>query len=308
VTPRRPRAAHRLPRLSTALLAGVVTAGAAGLACGPAPAASGRSDAGANPGAAAAASSEASEAAEAAVADTAPQRLTARVVAVYPHDPKAYTQGLVWHGGELLESTGQYGSSTLRRVRPATGEVLQSVSLPPSQFGEGLALIGEGDAGRLVQLTWQEGIAPIWDLSLTRRGEHRYQGEGWGLCFDGTRLVMSDGSDRLTLRDPASFAVLGEVRVTREGVPVDQLNELECAGGAVWANIWHRDEIVRIDPASGRVTGVVDASRLLSPGERLAAEVLNGIAYDPGGKRFFVTGKYWPKLFEVVFEPPAGPR
>ncbi|HYH46006.1 MAG TPA: glutaminyl-peptide cyclotransferase, partial [Thermoanaerobaculia bacterium] len=194
------------------------------------------------------------------------------------------------------------------RVRPATGEVLQSVSLPPNLFGEGLALIGDGEAGRLIQLTWQEGVAAIWDLSLTRRGEHRYQGEGWGLCFDGTRLVMSDGSDRLTLRDPASFAVLGELRVTREGIPVDQLNELECAGGAIWANIWHRDEIVRIDPASGRVTGVVDASRLLSPGERLAAEVLNGIAYDPEGKRFFLTGKYWPKLFEVVFEPAPARR
>ncbi len=288
---------HRRPsRVATALLAGVVTAGAAGLACGAAPA----SDAShASTGAAA----EKAPAEPAAV--PAPERLTVRVLAVHPHDSKAYTQGLVWHAGELFESTGLYGSSSVRRVRPATGEVLQRVALTENLFGEGLALVGE----RLVQLTWQEGVAPIWDLQLVRQGEHRYQGEGWGLCFDGTRLVMSDGSDRLTLRDPATFAVLGEVRVTREGIPVDQLNELECAEGAVWANVWQRDEIVRIDPASGRVTGVVDASRLLPPGERLAAEVLNGIAYDPAGKRFFVTGKLWPKLFEVVFEPaPAGAR
>ena len=235
----------------------------------------------------------------------APERLEVRVLAVHPHDPRAYTQGLVWHAGELFESTGQYGSSTVRRVRPETGEVLQRVDLPATQFGEGLALLPGPQGERLVQLTWQEGVAPIWDLKLQRQGEHRYEGEGWGLCFDGTRLVMSDGSDRLTLRDPATFAVQGELRVTREGVPVDQLNELECAAGAVWANVWHSDEIVRIDPASGRVTAVADASLLLSPGERLAAEVLNGIAYDPAGRRFFLTGKYWPKLFEVAFEPAA---
>jgi glutamine cyclotransferase len=232
-----------------------------------------------------------------------PQRLEIRVLATRPHDPQAYTQGLLVHGGTLYESTGLYGSSSLRQVEPATGEVVRRIDLPADQFGEGLALAGE----TLVQLTWREEVAPIWDLAtLTRKGEHRYQGEGWGLCFDGRRFYMSDGSDRLTVRDATTFAVVGEIKVTREGIPVDRLNELECAEGAVWANVYETDAIVRIDPATGKVTGVADGSNLLAPAERLAAEVMNGIAYDAEQKRFYITGKRWPKVFEVVFEPAVG--
>ncbi len=230
----------------------------------------------------------------------APARLVARVVAAYPHDPKAFTQGLLWHGGALYESTGLYGESSLRRVELATGTVQKRVDLPSRLFGEGLALVGD----RLVQLTWQEEVALVWDVdTFARRGEHRYSGEGWGLCYDGRRLVMSDGSARLRLRDPQTFAVVGELAVTLDGQAVERLNELECAEGAVYANVLGSDSIVRIDPASGRVGAVVDASALLSPLERGGADVLNGIAYRPETGTFLVTGKLWPRLFEVVFEP-----
>jgi len=237
------------------------------------------------------------------MADVAPERLTARVVAVYPHDPKAYTQGLVWHGGELLESTGQYGSSTLRRVRPATGEVLQSVSLPADLFGEGLALIGEGEAGRLVQLTWQNGRAFVWALDTFELvDEHHYDGEGWGLCHDGKQLVMSDGSATLRFRDPRTFSVAREVDVTYLGRPVGALNELECVDGKVYANVWQTAEIVRIDPRTGAVDGVVDARALVAEVDSAAVDVLNGIAWVPERRRFLLTGKLWPLLFEVTFE------
>ncbi len=222
-----------------------------------------------------------------------------RVVATYPHDTDAYTQGLLWHDGTLYESTGQYGESTVRQVELATGRVLRQAELPREYFGEGLALVGD----RLVQLTWQEGVALIWGLAdFAPRGEHRYTGEGWGLCYDGRRLVMSDGSARLTFRDPESFAVTGGVDVAVAGVPADRLNELECVEGVVYANVWRDQEIFRIDPDNGRVTAVIDASGLLSAKERLPADVLNGIAYRPETGTFFVTGKLWPKLFEVVFE------
>lgn len=229
------------------------------------------------------------------------ERLKVKVLSIRPHDPAAYTQGLVLHGGSLYESTGLYGASTLREVNPQTGEVLRRVDLPQRSFAEGLALVGD----RLIQLTWQEGVAFVWGLAgFDRTGEHRYQGEGWGLCNDGKRLVMSNGSDRLTFRDPATFAPAGEVRVTAGGRPIDWLNELECVDGVVYANVWQTDEILRIDPATGKVTAVVDASGLLTSAERQGgAEVLNGIAYDPQKKTFLVTGKHWPKLFEVVFVP-----
>jgi glutaminyl-peptide cyclotransferase len=234
-----------------------------------------------------------------APAPAAPERLRVRVVATYPHDTGAYTQGLLWHDGTLYESTGQYGESTVRQVELATGRVLRQAELPRQYFGEGLALVGS----RLVQLTWQEGVALIWGLAdVAPRGEHRYTGEGWGLCYDGRRLVMSDGSARLTFRDPESFAVIGGVDVTLSGVPADRLNELECVEGAVYANVWRDQEIFRIDPGDGRVTAVINASGLISAKERLLADVLNGIAYRPETETFFITGKLWPKLFEVVFE------
>jgi len=233
--------------------------------------------------------------------ERAPERLRIDVLAIHPHDPQAYTQGLVWHGGELYESDGLYGRSSLRRVDPTTGAVKRKIDLESRIFAEGLALVGE----RLVQLTWREGLAPVYDRATFKRlAEFHYDGEGWGLCYDGRRLVMSDGSDRLFFRDPRTFAVLGSVAVTRDGVPVPQLNELECVGGAVWANVWQTDDILRIDPASGRVTGVAEATGLLTPEDRAAgAEVLNGIAYDPKTGRFWITGKLWPKMFEVRFAP-----
>ena len=233
--------------------------------------------------------------------ERAPERLRIDVLAIHPHDPQAYTQGLVWHGGELYESDGLYGRSSLRRVDPATGAVKRKVDHEPRIFAEGLALVGE----RLIQLTWREGLAPVYDRATFKRlAEFHYDGEGWGLCYDGRRLVMSDGSDRLFFRDPRTFVGVGSVAVTRDGVPVPQLNELECVGGAVWANVWQTDDILRIDPASGRVTGVAEATGLLTPEDRAAgAEVLNGIAYDPKTGRFWITGKLWPKMFEVRFAP-----
>ncbi len=230
------------------------------------------------------------------LATTVPATLELEVVARYPHDPEAFTQGLVWHEGRLFESTGLEGRSTVREVELATGRVLRSESLPRTLFGEGLARVGR----RLVQITWQSGVAYVWDLErFDRIAQHRYEGEGWGLCYDGTSLVMSDGSDTLTFRDPDTFAVRRTVRVTKLGRPARNLNELECVEGAVFANVWQTDEILRIDPTSGRVTGILRASGLLTPRERARADVLNGIAYIPETGRFLVTGKLWPTLFEV---------
>jgi glutaminyl-peptide cyclotransferase len=233
-------------------------------------------------------------------------RLRVRVVARHPHDPNAFTQGLLLHGGELYESTGQYGESSLRRVEVETGRVLAERPLPAEWFGEGLARVPGAGAGddRLIQLTWQEGVAAVWRLDdLERAGAHHFEGEGWGLCHDptvpGGRLVMSDGSARLTFRDPASFAETGAVTVTREGRPVGLLNELECVGDRVLANVLGSDQIVEIDPATGRVTALIDASGLLTPAEARAADVLNGIAHDPADGTWLITGKLWPWLFRV---------
>lgn len=220
-----------------------------------------------------------------------------RVVREFPHDPSAYTQGLVFDRGLLHESTGQRGSSKVRTLELESGKELRATRLPPMFFGEGLALVGE----RLIQLTWQEEVARVYEReTLKPLDELRYTGEGWGLAFDGTNLVMSDGSDQLVFRDPATFAELRRVRVTAQGTPVRMLNELEVVEGEVWANIWKRDLIVRIDPETGEALGFVDLTGLFDhrsiPSEDA---VLNGIAYDPDSGRLFVTGKLWPKLFEI---------
>jgi glutamine cyclotransferase len=239
----------------------------------------------------------------AAAAPAAAEHLRVKVLSVRQHDPTSYTQGLVWDHGRLYESAGLYGRSSLRQVDPRTGEVLRRLDLAPGYFAEGLAQVDNW----LVQLTWKEGVAFVYDaLSFGRVGEFHYDGEGWGLCDDGRRLVMSDGSDRLSFRDRRTFALLGGVDVRLEGRPLQQLNELECVGGAVYANVWMTDEIVRIDPAGGRVTAVIDAGGLLDPAARAHADVLNGIAYDPAKKTFLITGKLWPKMFEVVFVPARG--
>lgn len=233
----------------------------------------------------------------------APETLQAEVVARYPHDPQAFTQGLVWHDGWLFESTGLYGSSSLRRSELETGEVQEIRYLDDDLFAEGLALVGD----ELIQLTWQAGLALRWPVTGFGRGEpphatHRYQGEGWGLCFDGDALVMSDGSDRLTLRDPDDFSVLRTVHVTADGESLAALNELECVRDVVWANVWYEDRIVRIDPRDGRVTGSLDLSHLLDERERAAlpeGAVLNGIAWREQTDTLLVTGKLWPALFEI---------
>jgi len=228
-----------------------------------------------------------------------PERLSVRVLDSKPHDRGAYTQGLLWHDGELYESTGQYGESSLRRVALDSGEVLAERRLEDALFGEGLARFEE----QLIQLSWKAGRAMVYDLTtLEPLSEWDYQGEGWGLCFDGAQLWMSDGSNRLTRRDPKTFSVLGEISVTLSGQPVSELNELECAEGWIYANVYRTDWIVRIDPVSGRVGGVIDASGLLSAAEAEGTEVLNGIAYDPESEVFYLTGKYWPRLFEVTFD------
>lgn len=237
-----------------------------------------------------------------APAPAAPARLAVRVLASYPHDPEAFTQGLVFHDGALYESTGHYGRSRLRRVAPETGEVLLERALPAHLFGEGLALA----ADRLVQLTWQEGVALIWTpAGLEPAGELSYRGEGWGLTYDGERLVMSDGSSWLVFRDPGTFDELGRLQVTLAGRPLANLNELEWVDGAVWANVWGSDSVVRIDPGSGAVTAIADLAELatrLPPEEARGIDVLNGIAWWPERDAFLVTGKLWPRTFLVRFE------
>lgn len=239
--------------------------------------------------------------ATAAVADSVWQR--AEVLQSYPHDAQAFTQGLLLHNGTLYESTGLYGRSSLRQIELATGTVQRRIDLPRNLFGEGLALAG----GKLVQLTWREGVAPTYDLaSFTRNGEFSYSGDGWGLCFDGTEFVQSDGSHRLIFRDAATFAVTRQLAVTEHGQPVAELNELECVGDVVYANIWMTDRIVEIGKLNGVVRSNIDASGLLSPPERAALDheaTLNGIAYDPSNRTFLLTGKLWPKVFRVRFIP-----
>jgi glutamine cyclotransferase len=220
------------------------------------------------------------------------------VVNVFPHDPGAFTQGLVWHNGALYEGTGLEGKSSLRRVDLPTGAVLQRVTIDSQYFAEGVALL----RGKLYQLTWKSGKAFVYDVeSLTRTATLSYSGEGWGLTSDGTSLIMSDGSSRLRVLDPATFSTVRWLDVTASGQPVRDLNELEFVRGEIWANIWQSDQIVRIDPSNGSVRGWVDLSGLLSPADRAGAsvDVLNGIAYDPDRDRLFVTGKLWPKLFEI---------
>jgi glutaminyl-peptide cyclotransferase len=226
------------------------------------------------------------------------EHLRAEVVETYPHDRGAFTQGLVFDNGRLLESTGLVGQSSLREVELATGRVVRRADVPRPIFAEGLALVG----GELIQLTWQSQQALRYDRrTFARKGEFTYTGEGWGLCFDGRHLVMSNGSAELSLRRPADFGVARTVTVTMDGRPLRDLNELECVDGAVYANVWQRDLIVRIDPGSGRVTARIDVPPLLSVLERQNVDVLNGIAYDPTSKTFLITGKLWPKVFRVKF-------
>lgn len=232
-------------------------------------------------------------------------RLRVQVMATLPHDNTMYTQGLEIADGVLYEGSGRVGQSRVRTIvlSGATGSqqaVLREATLPAPLFGEGITVAGD----RLWQLTWTNEVAIERDpATLAERRRVPYQGQGWGLCAEGSRLVMSDGSDRLTFRDPVTFAPTGQVAVRLEGDPVRQLNELECADGVVWANVYQTDRIVRIDPATGTVTGVVEAPGLLTAEQQAGADVLNGIAAIPGTDEFLITGKYWPAMFRVRFVP-----
>jgi len=228
--------------------------------------------------------------------------LVPRVVNEYAHDTGSFTQGLLLHEGSFYESAGQYGESALREVEPETGTVLRSVDVPAEFFAEGLALVDD----RLIQLTWQEETAFVYDVETFEQVDtFTYDGEGWGLCPTDEALFMSDGSGTLTVRDRETFEETGSVDVTLRGEAVDELNELECVGDRVYANVWQTDTILEIDPATGDVVAEIDAAGLLTADERAAlpgGAVLNGIA-DAGDGRLYLTGKYWPQLFEVELVP-----
>lgn len=228
----------------------------------------------------------------------APRHLTFEVVHAYPHDPKAFTQGLLWHNGFLYESTGLNGESSLRKVALETGEVIQKRKVDNQYFAEGLALSGD----RLIQLTWQSQHAFVCDLSsLEPQRDFDYLGEGWGLTTDGGRFIMSDGTAKLRFMNLSTFAPEGSVTVTDQGRPVVRLNELEHVDGTVYANVWRTDRIAQIDPATGAVIAWIDLTGLLGAADRgdASPDVLNGIAWDAEKKRLFVTGKNWPKLYEI---------
>lgn len=233
------------------------------------------------------------------VESTGPAALEAAIINTYPHDSSAFTQGLTIIDGTLIESTGLYGESSRRRVGLTNGEVSTIVPLDESLFGAGLTVI---DDATVLQLTWREGVAILSDVvTLQEFDRFNYSGEGWGLCHDGDRLVMSNGSSTLTVRDPMSFAQADTIEVTRDGTPVSQLNELECVDGDIWANVWLTNEIIRIDGTTGEVTGFADLTALVPEGPLGEEDVLNGIAYDPATNSFFVTGKNWDVLYEVSF-------
>ncbi|MFI9454569.1 glutaminyl-peptide cyclotransferase [Amycolatopsis sp. NPDC052450] len=224
-----------------------------------------------------------------------PEKFKVQVLSKLPHDPAAFTQGLEFSGETLYEGTGLVGKSSMRAgpagVAPTVRQDL------PGLFGEGITVLGP----TAWQITWQDGVAIERDTkTLAELRRVNYTGEGWGLCHRDGQLVMSDGSSKLTFRDPVSFAPTGGVDVGR-----DQLNELECVGDSVYANVWQTDRILRIDAATGRVTGEIDASGLLTPEERSSADVLNGIAAVPGTDEFVLTGKLWPRMFRVKFVPAA---
>lgn len=222
---------------------------------------------------------------------------TYNVVAQYPHDPDAFTQGLQYVDGEMFEGTGLRGMSSLRRVKLETGEVLQQTDLDKIYFGEGITVMGE----KIFQLTWQSKKGFVYRKdNFALITEFTYATEGWGLTHDGTKLIMSDGTANLYFLDPVSFAKLGQVEVRGDAGPINRLNELEYIKGEVYANVWQTNAILIINPATGRVTGAIDLKGLLSPDYRTGQEdVLNGIAYDESGDRLFVTGKKWPLMFEI---------
>jgi glutaminyl-peptide cyclotransferase len=225
------------------------------------------------------------------------QKVSYEVVASYPHDPDAFLQGLVWHDNGFYESTGLLGESTLRRVEFPSGKVLKKISLSPDLFGEGLALVDN----HLVQITWQTHKGFVYDRDTFRLiREFTYDTEGWGITYDGKYLIMSDGSSALTYLDPQTYQPVKKLNVTMNGRPVLELNELEFIEGEIWSNVWQTDTILRIDPATGKVTSYLDMRGVLPRESRTGHEdVLNGIAYDAEHKRIFISGKKWPRIIEI---------
>jgi len=223
-----------------------------------------------------------------------------RVVRAYPHDPTAFTQGLQYVDGILYEGTGLNGRSSIRKVKLETGEVVQKRDLAKAYFGEGIT-VWKSD---LIQLTWQSNVAFVYDkTTFAPRRTFKYRGEGWGLTHDGTNLIMSDGSDELRVLDPTTFAERRRIKVTAAGRPLPNLNELEFMNGEILANVWLTDSVARVAADTGHVLGYIDLSGLLSPAERASVDVLNGIAHDAPNDRLFVTGKLWPRLFEIKIVP-----
>ncbi len=220
-----------------------------------------------------------------------------RIVNTYPHDPGAFTQGLIFHDGRLYEGTGLHGASSLRKIVLQTGKVLKRHNLPEKYFGEGVSFCDN----RLIQLTYQSKIGFIYDLDLQQTGSFTYPTEGWGLTCDGKNLILSDGTAILRWLDAGTFKIIKQITVTDQGRPVPHLNELEYVKGEIFANVWGTDAIARIAPESGNVVGWIDlgglSKEISGGGEPI--DVLNGIAYDEEGDRLFVTGKFWPKLFEI---------
>jgi glutaminyl-peptide cyclotransferase len=226
------------------------------------------------------------------------ERCGYRIIQSLPHDPSSFTQGLFWHDGHLYEATGQYGRSRVARLDLQTGRALAETSFPPDQFGEGITRWGD----QIIGVTWKSGVGHRWRIrDLKPLGTFRYAGEGWGLTMVGDDLVLSDGTPQLRFLDPTTMAERRRVTVRFAGRPVAMINELETIDNQVWANIWMTDFIVRIDPVSGDVAALVDLSGLKADaGVRGTDSVLNGIAWDAKAKRLFVTGKYWPKLYEIA--------
>ncbi len=235
------------------------------------------------------------------IPDTLTPKMTFEAINEFPHDPDAFTQGLIYLDGYFYESTGLYGHSSLRKVEIESGEILQQIELSSEYFAEGLTYW----EGHLVQLTWRENTGFVYDLQdFLFLEQFSYPTEGWGLTHDGERLIMSDGSSDLFFLDPESFQVIDQVRVTNNGQEVVRINELEFVLGEVFANLWQTETIIRIDPQTGEVLGEIDLSGILPESERTAqTDVLNGIAYDPETDRLFITGKFWPKVFEILLVP-----
>jgi len=236
-----------------------------------------------------------------------PANITLRYVTTFPHDPSAYTQGLLWHDGYLYESAGQYGESSLRKVEPRTGIVTERVDLPRQFFAEGLALVDDS----LFQLTWRNNVCFIYDIkTFQRTGHFQYPGEGWGLTYDGKHLIMSDGSNNLRFLDPKTFALQRRIdvfdRMERRPVPVRNLNELEWIRGEIWANVWQTTRIVRINPRNGNVIGWIEMASFVPEEHRndLHDRVLNGIAFNPETNHVYITGKHWKVMHQFLLEVP----